>query len=88
LRTNRMVSIRGTARAGYYIAKILPELLWLPVQTRRHLRRATDAFEDQLVQSGLDGKVARELAETYHEANKHVISTMTSPKTWANRQAA
>lgn len=83
-----MVSVRGTVRAGYYVAKTLPGFLWLPVVMRRHLRRATDAFEDQLLQSGLDGKVARELAETYREANKRVISTMTSSRTWAKSQAA
>ena len=83
MRTNSVVSIRGTARAGYYIAKMLPRFLLVPVEMRRHLQRATDAFEDQLVQSGLDGKVAQELAETYREANERVVSTMTSLKTWA-----
>jgi len=83
-----MVSIRGTARAGYYLAKMLPGFLWLPVEMRRHLRRATNAFEHQLLRNGLDGKVARELAETYREANKRVISTITSPRTWAKTRAA
>jgi hypothetical protein len=73
-------------RAGYYMAKMLPGFLWLPVEMRNHLRRATDAFEDQLVQSGVDVDTAHELAKTYHEANKQVISKITSPRAWAQSQ--
>jgi hypothetical protein len=81
-----MTSVRATMRAGYYVAKILPKFLWLPVEMRKHLRRATDAFEDELRQSGVDPDTAHELAKTYHEANKQVISKITSPKAWARTQ--
>jgi hypothetical protein len=78
-----MVSMTAMMRAGYYIVKMFPQLLWLPLEMRTHLRRARDAFEDQLLQSGLNHSVARELAKTYHEANKEMISQITSPRSWA-----
>jgi len=78
-----MVSMRAMMRAGYHIVKMFPQLLWLPLEMRTHLRRGRDAFEDQLLQSGLDHSIARELAKTYYEANKEMISQITSPRSWA-----
>jgi hypothetical protein len=59
---------------------MLPHFLWLPVQMRTRLRHATEVFEDQLRQSGINGEVARELARTYRLANKELISQLNFSK--------
>jgi len=76
-----MVSVTAIMRAAYYVLKMFP-LLLLPLQMRTRLHRAADAFEDQLLQSGLSQSVARELAKAYHKANKETISQITSPRSW------
>jgi hypothetical protein len=73
-------------RSSYYVLKMLPHFLWLPVQTRSSLGHVRDAFLDQLVQDGLDTQVAHELAEAYDEANRQLIREMTSPRTWMKNQ--
>lgn len=83
-----MASITTIMRSGYYILRMLPQFVWLPVDMRTRLRRATDAFEDQLLQNGINPDVARELAETYHKANKNLVNQLTSPKTWTRIPAA
>lgn len=77
-----MVSIRATLRAGYYILKTLPQFLGFPLEMRSHLGRARDAFEEALIQDGLDRRVAHELAKVYHEANRELMKQMTSPRAW------
>ncbi len=77
-----MVSVTAVTRSAYYVLKLFP-LLLLPLQMRTHLRRAADAFEDQLLQSGLSWDVARELARAYHEANEEVMRQFASPRLWA-----
>ncbi len=77
-----MVSITAMVRSGYYVLKILPSLLWLPVSVRTTIGHITDVFEAQLIQSGLDSDVSRQVAEAYRKANKRLISQMTSPKSW------
>jgi hypothetical protein len=42
----------------------------------------TGVFEEQLIQSGLDHDVSRQLAKAYHDANKQLVSQMTSPRSW------
>jgi hypothetical protein len=49
---------------------------------RSHSRRATDAFEKELVQSGLEATVAHQLAEAFSKGNKGVIKKLTSLRTW------
>jgi hypothetical protein len=77
-----MVSATTIARSGYYILKILPSLLWLPLSIRRNIGHMTDVFEEQLIQSGLDYDVSHQLAKAYHDANKQLVSQMTSPRSW------
>ena len=77
-----MVSATTIARSGYYILKILPSLLWLPLSIRRNIAHMTDVFEKQLIQSGLDYDVSHQLAKAYHDANKHLVSQMSSLRSW------
>jgi hypothetical protein len=77
-----MVSATTIARSGYYILKIIPSLLWLPINIRRNIGRMTDVFEEQLIQSGLDHDVSRQLAKVYHDANKQLVSQITSLRSW------
>jgi hypothetical protein len=42
----------------------------------------TDAFEDELIQSGLNHDVSRQLAKVYHDANKQLVSQIASPRSW------
>jgi hypothetical protein len=77
-----MVSATTIARSGYYILKILPSLLWLPINIRWNIGHMTDVFEDELIQSGLDHDVSRQLARAYHDANKQLVSQMTSMRSW------
>jgi hypothetical protein len=77
-----MVSATAIARSGYYILKIIPSLLWLPINIRRNIGHMTDVFEEQLIQSGLDHEVSRQLAKAYHDANKQLVSQITSPRSW------
>ena len=81
-----MASFTAIMRSGYYIVRMFPSLLWTPMAMRRHLGRATDAFENQLLQSGIDRKVARELAETYRQTNKELISQLASPRSWSKSE--
>ena len=77
-----MVSATTIARSGYYILKILPSLLWLPLSIRKNIGHMTDVFEEELIQSGLDYDVSLQLAKAYHDANKQLVSQMTSPRSW------
>jgi len=77
-----MVSLTSIARSGYYVVKMLPTLLWLPISVRTNIRHMTDVFEEQLVRNGLDYDVSRQLAEAYREANMELVSQMTSPRSW------
>ena len=77
-----MVSATTIARSGYYVLKMLPSLLWLPISIRKNIGHMTDVFEDQLIQSGLDYDVSHQLAKAYHDANKELVSQMTSPRSW------
>jgi hypothetical protein len=77
-----MVSLTTIARSGYYVVKMLPSLLWLPIGVRTSIRHMTHVFEEQLVQSGLDYDVSRQLAEAYREANMELVSQMTSLRSW------
>jgi hypothetical protein len=42
----------------------------------------TGVFEEQLIESGLDHDVSHQLAKAYHDANKQLVSQMTSPRSW------
>jgi hypothetical protein len=77
-----MVSVTTTIRSGYYILRILPILLWIPVSVRSYSRRATRAFEKELLHSGLEPTVAHQLAEAFSKGNKGLIKKLTSPRTW------
>jgi len=77
-----MVSLTTIARSGYYLLKMLPSLLWLPINTRTKIGHMTDVFEEQLVQSGLDHDVSRQLAEAYRKANRKLANQMTSLRSW------
>ena len=77
-----MVSSTTIARSGYYVLKMLPSLLWLPISIRKNIGHMTDVFEEELIQSGLDYDVSRQLAKAYHDANKQLVSQMTSPRSW------
>ena len=77
-----MVSATAIARSGYYVLRILPSLLWLPISIRNNIRHMTSVFEEELIQSGLDQDVSRQLAKAYHDANKQLVSQMTSPRSW------
>jgi hypothetical protein len=77
-----MVSATTIARSGYYVLKIIPSLLWLPVNIRWKIGQMTDVFEDELIQSGLNHDVSRQLAKVYHDANKQLVSQITSPRSW------
>jgi hypothetical protein len=77
-----MVSITTVLRSGYYVLRMLPSLIWLPINIRTSLRHTMTIFEEQLVQSGLDRDIARRLAEAYHEANKDLVGQFTSLKAW------
>jgi hypothetical protein len=77
-----MASFTAIIRSGYYVIRMFPSLMWAPINMRRHLGRATDAFENQLLQSGINREVAQELAETYRHTNKELISQLTSPRSW------
>jgi hypothetical protein len=77
-----MVSATNIMRSGYYLAKMLPVLLWVPISMRSHSRRAAHVFEKELVQSGLEPTVAHQLAEAFSKGNKGVIKKLTSLHTW------
>jgi hypothetical protein len=77
-----MVSATTIARSGYYILKIIPSLLWLPINIRRNIGHMTDVFEGELIQSGLNQDVSRQLAKAYHDANKQLVSQITSLRSW------
>jgi hypothetical protein len=77
-----MVSATNIVRSGYYLAKMLPVLLWVPISMRSHSHRATHAFEQELVQSGLEPTVAHQLADAFSKGNKGVIKKLSSLHTW------
>ena len=77
-----MVSLTTMTRPGYYVLKLLPSVLWLPINTRMKIGQISDVFEDQLMESGLDHDVSRELAETYRKANKELVNQITSLRSW------
>jgi len=77
-----MVSATNIARSGYYVLKLLPSLLWLPISIRKNVNHMTSVFEEQLIQSGLNHETSHELAKAFHDANKQLISQMTSPRSW------
>jgi hypothetical protein len=73
-----MVSVTTILRSGYYITTLLPLLLLIPLRTRFHLRRATKAFEDELLKNGLEPNAAHQLATAFNNAYKDVIRQVTS----------
>jgi len=77
-----MVSVTAIARSGYSLLRMLPSLIWLPINVRTRIHHATDAFEIQLIESGLDRGVSRQLAAAYHQANRELVSSIMSPKAW------
>jgi hypothetical protein len=77
-----MVSVTTVVRSGYYVLRMLPSLLWLPIRIRTSIHHMTDVFEAQLIQNGLDQDVSRQLAKAYHEAHKELVSQMTSLRSW------
>ena len=77
-----MVSATAIARSGYYVLRILPSLLWLPISIRNNIRHMTGVFEEELIQSGLDQDVSHQLAKAYHDANKRLVSQMSSLRSW------
>jgi hypothetical protein len=77
-----MVSATTVLRSGYYIAKLLPLLLWVPVSTRLHLRRATKAFENELLNNDLEPSAAHQLGTAFNDAYKDVINQVISPRNW------
>jgi len=72
-----MVSVKAIMQAGYHAIRMFP-LLLLPLQLKGHARRATDAFEDELLRSGLSPGVARALAKAYEEANNEMMRQFAS----------
>jgi hypothetical protein len=76
-----MISMTAIMRSGYHVLRMFP-LLLLPLQLIGHKRRAANAFEDQLLQSGLSPYIARELAGAYKKANEDLMRTFRSPSTW------
>jgi hypothetical protein len=83
-----MASVTTIIKSGYYILSLLPTLLWIPVNTRLQLRRATGNFESELLKRGLEPVVAEELASTFNEAYRGVIKEVTSTRNWAWGRAA
>jgi hypothetical protein len=77
-----MVSVTTIMRSGYYIATLFPILLWIPVGTRLHLRRATKTFEHELLSSGLDPSAAHQLTTAFNHAHKNLIKQVISPRSW------
>jgi len=77
-----MVSLTTILRSGYYVATLLPLLLWLPLGTRRNLRRAKQVFERELLNSGLEPNIAHQLAAAFNDAYIDVIKQLTSPGNW------
>ena len=77
-----MVSVTTILRSGYHIAALLALLISIPVRTRLHLRRATKAFEDELLKSGLEPSTAHQLATAFNDAYKDVIRQLTSLRNW------
>jgi hypothetical protein len=76
-----MISMTAIMRSGYHILRMFP-LLLLPLQLKGHKRRAANAFEHQLLQSGLSPYIARELARAYEKANEDLMKTFRSLSTW------
>jgi len=83
-----MASVTTVIRSGFYIATILPALLWVPIGVRLHLRRATKTFEHELLNTGLDPSVARELTTTFNHAHKDLISQVISPRNWVQMRGS
>jgi hypothetical protein len=83
-----MVSATTILRSGYYIATMLPLLLWIPLGTRLHLRRATKAFEDELLNNGLEPSAAHQLGTAFNEAYKDAIGQVISPRNWMRFQGS
>jgi hypothetical protein len=77
-----MVSATNIMRSGYYLAKLLPVLLWAPVSLRSYSHRVTHAFEKELLDSGLEPTVAHQLAEAFNKGNKNMIKKLTSLRAW------
>jgi len=76
-----MVSVTTIIRSGFYVARLLP-LLWIPLATRLRLRRATSAFENELLNSGLEPAAAHQLANTFNKTYMNLIKQATSPRNW------
>ena len=77
-----MVSATAAVRSGYYVLKMLPSLLWFPINIRKNIHHMTSVFEQQLIQSGLDPEISHELAKAFHDANKQLVSQITSQRSW------
>jgi len=77
-----MVSVTTILRSGYYIATMLPLLLWIPMGARLHMRRATKAFEDELLNNGLEPDAAHQLGTAFNQAYKDLIRQVIAPRSW------
>ena len=83
-----MGSITTILRSGYYVTTLLPLLLWIPVGTRLHLRRATKTFEHELLSSGLEPSAAHQLATAFYHAYKDLIRQVASPRNWTQMRGS
>jgi hypothetical protein len=77
-----MSSMTTIMRSGYYILRMLPVLLWIPLGTWSQLNRATSAFEDELLHSGMEPNAAHQLANAFKNSNKRVLKQLTSFRIW------
>jgi len=77
-----MSTMTTIMRSGYYILRLLPVLVWVPFGTRSQLNRATNAFENELLQSGMEPNAAHQLADAFKKSNKDMVKQLTSPWAW------
>jgi hypothetical protein len=77
-----MSTMTTIMRSGYYILRLVPILLWVPFGTRSQLNRATNAFENELLHSGMEPDAAHQLADAFKKSNKDMVKQLTSPRVW------
>lgn len=77
-----MSTMTTIMRSGYYIVRLVPILLWVPFGTRSQLNRATNAFENELLHSGMEPDAAHQLADAFKKSNKDMVKQLTSPRVW------
>jgi len=81
-RIDEMSTMTTIMRSGYYILRLLPVLAWVPFGTRSQLNRATNAFENELLHSGMEPDAAHQLADAFKKSNKDMVKQLTSPRVW------